>query len=94
MNREAKRQTLLITGINGLIRAMGFFLRVVMARMLGPEIMGIAELASGVHMLAITPLTSGLPMAVSRLTAKTDAEKAHLPLVAGLRLVRLVSLVL
>lgn len=94
MNREAKRQTLLITGINGLIRAMGFFLRVVMARMLGPEIMGIAELASGVHMLAITPLTSGLPMAVSRLTAKSDAEKAHLPLVAGLRLVRLVSLVL
>ncbi len=94
MNSEVKKQTLLITGLNGLIRAMGFLLRVVMARMLGAEIMGIAELASGVHMLAITPLTSGLPMAISRLTAKEDAATHHMPLVAGLTLVRQVCFVL
>lgn len=94
MNGEVKKQTLLITGINGLIRAMGFFLRVVMARLLGAEMMGIAELASSVHMLAITPLTSGLPMAISRLTAKETAEKVRMPLLAGLRLVRLTALFL
>lgn len=94
MNGEAKKQTLLITGLNGLIRAMGFLLRVVLARLLGAEMMGIAELASGVHMLAITPLTSGLPMAISRLTAKEAANKAHLPLLAGQRLVRVASGVL
>lgn len=94
MNGEARKQTMLITGLNGLIRAMGFLLRVVLARLLGAEMMGIAELASGVHMLAITPLTSGLPMAISRLTAKETADRAHMPLLAGQRLVRLVSIVL
>ncbi len=94
MNSKAKRQTILITGINGMIRAMGFLLRVLMSRILGAEIMGIAELASGIHMLAITPLTSGLPMAVSRLTAKEKEQNQYMPLKAGCHLVRLVSLLL
>lgn len=94
MSNDVKKQTLLITGLNGVIRAMGFLLRILMARLLGAEIMGIAELASGVHMLAITPLTSGLPMAISRLTAKETAEQKSMPLQAGLRLVRRAALVL
>lgn len=94
MNSDVKKQTLLVTGLNGLIRAMGFFLRVVMARMLGAEMMGIAELAGGVHMLAITPLTSGLPMAISRLTAKESRQNRTMPLQAGLALVRQVCLFL
>ena len=94
MNSEAKKQTILITGINGLIRAMGFLLRVFMSRTLGAEIMGIAELASGVHMMAITPLTSGLPMAISRLTAKEKEQNQYMPLKAGCILVRRVSVIL
>ncbi len=94
MNSEVKKQTVLITGLNGMIRAMGFLLRVLMSRMLGAEIMGIAELASGVHMLAITPLTSGLPMAVSRLTAKESEAHRLMPLQAGRQLVKRVSWIL
>ena len=54
----AKKQTLFLTGVNALVRAMGLLLRVLLSRFMGAEIMGIAELAQGVHMLAITPLTS------------------------------------
>ena len=88
MNASVKKQTLLVTGLNGMIRAMGFLLRILLSRMLGAEMMGIAELASGIHMLAITPLTSGLPIAVSRLTAKAPEEQQQAFLAAGLSLVR------
>ncbi|MBE5801217.1 MAG: hypothetical protein E7319_02915 [Clostridiales bacterium] len=94
MKDGAKRQTILLTGLNGLIRALGFLLRVMMSRILGAEVMGIAELAQSVHMLAITPLTSGLPLAISRLTAKEQKENKVFPLMAGMSLVRQLSLVL
>jgi stage V sporulation protein B len=61
--------------------------------MLGSEIMGIMELGGSVHMMAITPATAGLPLALSRLTAKAAAGKKEDALYAGKRLVRLLSLV-
>ena len=91
MKATIRNQTLLVTGLNSLIRVMGFVLRILLSRFLGAEMMGIAELASGVHMMAITPLTSGLPMAISRLTAKAKTHRETEPLQAGLRLVRHVS---
>lgn len=94
MDANVKKQTLLVTALNGMIRAMGFLLRILMSRMLGAEMMGIAELASGVHMLAITPLTSGLPMAISRLTAKANEKERTGPVTAGLLLVRQVAVFL
>lgn len=94
MKATIRNQTLLVTGLNGMIRVMGFVLRILLSRFLGAEMMGIAELASGVHMMAITPLTSGLPMAIGRLTAKTEQKNQTIPLQAGLQLVRRVSLVL
>ena len=54
--------------------------------------MGIMELGSSVHMMAITPATAGLPLAVSRLTAKAAEGKKEEALYAGKRLVRLLSL--
>lgn len=91
MKATIRNQTLLVTGLNGLIRVMGFVLRILLSRFLGAEMMGIAELASGVHMMAITPLTSGLPMAIGRLTAKTTQQDQTHPLKAGLKLVRKVA---
>lgn len=90
----AKKQTVFLTGINAIVRAVGLLMRVVLSRVLGAEIMGIAELAQGVHMLAITPLTSGLPMAISRMTAKADECDKQMPVLAGVSLVRLASAVL
>ena len=51
----AKKQTVFLTGVNAVVRALGLLMRVMLSRLLGAEIMGIAELAQGVHMLAITP---------------------------------------
>ncbi len=92
--QNAKQQTLLLAGVNAIVRALGLYMRVHLSRLLGAEIMGIAELCSGVHMLAITPLTSGLPLAVSRMTAKASQKDKELPLMAGLLLVQKASVVL
>lgn len=92
--RGAKRQTLLLTVVNTFVRALGLYMRVHLSRLLGAEIMGIAELCAGVHLLAITPLTSGLPLAISRMTAKAEEESRNMPLLAGILLVRKVSLFL
>ena len=71
----AKKQTVFLTGVNAVVRALGLLMRVMLSRLLGAEIMGIAELAQGVHMLAITPLTSGLPLAISRMTARAPKDE-------------------
>lgn len=90
----AKRQTIFLTGINAVVRALGLAMRVWMSRMLGAEVMGVMELAQSVHMVAISPLTSGLPVAISRLTARSDENSKARPLEAGLWLARKASLLL
>ena len=87
----AKKQTVFLTGVNAVVRALGLLMRVMLSRLLGAEIMGIAELAQGVHMLAITPLTSGLPLAISRMTARAPKDEKQKPLLAGVFLVRVAS---
>lgn len=94
MKTGAKRQTIFLTAINALVRALGLVLRVLLSRLVGAEIMGIAELAQGVHMLAITPLTSGLPVAISRITARAKPEDKQKPLLAGISMVRIASALL
>lgn len=89
-----KQKALFLTAVNAVVRALGLFLRVLLSRMLGAEIMGIAELAQGVHMIAITPLTSGLPMAISRMTARAKERDRQKPLLAGIRLVRVFAVIL
>lgn len=90
----ARKQTLFLTVVNGIVRAVGLLMRVLLSRMLGAEIMGIMELAQSVHMVAITPLTSGLPAAITRLTVKVDKKHQFLPLFSGLWIARLLSAVL
>ena len=90
----AKKQTVFLTGINALVRAMGLLMRVILSRMLGAEVMGIMELAQSVHMTAIAPLTSGLPQAISRLTAKSAPDDQEKPLLAGLNLARRASFIM
>ena len=69
-----KRQAM-ITAVSGaLVRAVGFGLRLWISRLLGAEALGIMELASGAHLLALTPAAAGLPGAVSRLTARAEDE--------------------
>lgn len=91
---NAKKQTLQLTCVNGFVRALGLVMRIFLSRLLGAEIMGIMELAQSVHMAAISPVTSGLPAAISRMTAKADCTNRLNPLAAGLFLVRLASWIL
>ena len=81
-----KKQALITAGSSALMRAMGFGIRLWISRMLGAEALGVMELASGAHMLALTPAAAGLPSAVSRLTAKAEnEEQKQLTLYAGRR---------
>ena len=70
-----KTQAMITTVCGALVRLMGFFLRLLLSRLLGAEALGVMELASGAHMLALTPAASGLPSAVSRLTARAETPE-------------------
>ncbi len=84
------------------VRVMGFALRIWLSRSLGPQAMGLVELAQSAQMLLITPVVSGLPAAVTRMCAKADAPRrarilrlsvllsllASVPLYAGAFLLR------
>lgn len=84
MKRQSlKNQALVTAGCNAVIRGLGFFMRLWISRLLGAEAVGVMELASGAHMMALTPAASGLPGAVSRLTAQTEGEEQGLVLYAG-----------
>lgn len=88
-----KRQALVLTLANAYTRALGFVLRMVSARLMGAEAMGVMELSSSAVMLAITPVTSGVPTAMSRLTAQRNADTTAV-LRSGLSLVKRLSLLL
>ena len=85
-----KRQALTLTLANAYTRALGFALRLISARWMGAEAMGVMELASSAVMLAITPVTAGLPTAISRLAAQKNAD-SHAVLRAGLHVVKRLS---
>lgn len=88
-----KKQAFVLTLANAYTRALGFVLRLVTARLMGAEAMGVMELSSSAVMLAVTPVTAGVPTAMSRLTAQRDADE-NAVLRAGLSLVKRLSLVL
>ena len=87
-------QTIILTGANILVRGAGFVMRILLSRWMGAETIGIMELASSAHMLAITPVTAGLPLAVSRLTAKAAHPQRTQALAAGRWLVNRLSLII
>lgn len=88
-----KKQALTLTLANAYTRALGFALRLITARLMGAQALGVMEMASSAIMLAITPVTAGVPTAVSRLTAQKDADEAAV-LRAGLSLVKRMTLLL
>lgn len=87
MKRQSiKRQTVVTTGCGLLNRGLGFLLRLLVNKALGPEAVGVMELAGSAHMLALTPVAAGLPGAVSRMTAKAEEKDRPLILYAGRKL--------
>lgn len=93
MTRSLKQQTLILSLGNAFTRGLGFALHLIFARMMGAEALGVMELAHSVGMLALTPVTAGVPTAMSRLTSRCKADQPEV-LRAGLRLNMLTSLVI
>lgn len=69
-------QAAILTGANVITRALGFVLRIVLSRLMGAQAMGVMELAHSAHMLSVTPVTAGLPLCISRLTARDKDDTA------------------
>lgn len=82
-----KKQALVLTIANAYTRILGFVLRLMTARLMGAQALGVMEMASSAVMLAITPVTAGIPTAMSRLAAQRDANDQTV-LRAGLSLVK------
>ena len=89
-----RRQALILTAANAFTRGLGFLLRLVMARHMSTEALGVMELAGSVSMLAMTPVTAGLPTAMSRLAARRTGKDRQELLRSGLSLVLRMSLLL
>lgn len=86
MAASLKKQALTLTLANAYTRALGFLLRLFCARIMGAEAMGVMELSSSAVMLAITPVTAGIPTAMSRLSAQREQHPRDV-LHAGIALV-------
>ena len=81
------KQTITLTLANAYTRGLGFLLRLALARIMGAEALGMMELTSSVSMLALTPVTAGTPVAVSRMTARHPSCDQRQVLLAGRSLV-------
>lgn len=69
--------TLLLLGAGILTRVLGFFGRVLVARTLGPQGMGLLAMSGAVFWLAVTVATAGMSVAVSRVVADRAATRPH-----------------
>lgn len=94
VGNSLRRQAMILTLANGATRAVGFVLHLMLARLMGAEALGVMELANTVGMLALTPVTAGVPAAMSRLTARRPACDQPSVLRAGVRLVTRMAAVL
>lgn len=93
MPQTLKKQALTLTIANGFTRGLGFLFRLMTARLMGAEAIGVMELSASAAMLALTPATAGLPTAMSRVTARPNANQSAV-LRAGLSLNRRIALVM
>ncbi len=77
MKRQSvRKQAVILTCANALTRALGFVLRILLSRLMGAEAVGVMELSHSAHMLSIAPVAAGLPLSVSRMTARDKDSRA------------------
>ena len=71
IKRVAKAAAIL-TAFSILTRAIGFFYRIYLSREAGAEAIGLFQIATSVFSVCITLTSSGIPVTVSRLTARAE----------------------
>ena len=77
VKKRLVRQTLGLSVSHFVLRVLGFVLRILLSRELGAAAMGLVELAHSAQQLLITPVVSGLPAAVSRMSAKAEGQSGR-----------------
>ncbi|MBQ4608206.1 MAG: oligosaccharide flippase family protein [Clostridia bacterium] len=92
MFRTLIGQTMLLSASHFFVRVIGFSMRIWLSRKLGPQAMGLVELAQSAQMLLITPVVSGLPAAISRMCAKAEHGEGARILRCGLFLALCISI--
>lgn len=65
----------IITGFAIITRLLGFIFRIYLSRMLGAEALGLYQVSLSVFMVLLTIITSGLPLVISKLSAKFFTKK-------------------
>ena len=77
----------MLTISNIAVRFLGMFYKVWLSQAISPVALGIFQLSMSVYMVLITPVASGLPNAVSRLSAKYMKQgHAGAVLLSGLKI--------
>ena len=64
----------IIIFFTALTRLAGFLFRIYLSRTIGSEALGIYQISFSVFMVLLTIIASGLPLIISRLTAKSIAK--------------------
>lgn len=70
MKKNILTSFMIITVFNALDRTLGFFFRIYLSREMGAENMGVYQVAMSVLMALLTFITSGIPLVVSKRTAR------------------------
>ncbi len=71
------KTVLLITIFSVITRVAGFIFRIYLSREIGAESLGLYQIAFSIFIVLVTIICSGLPLTVSRLTAKYETLKEH-----------------
>jgi len=66
--------TIILTTANFFVRVLGFVYRILLSRIVGAEGIGIVQLIFPISMLLITIVSSGVPIAVSKLVSEYQAK--------------------
>ena len=70
MSKTLFQSVLIVAGFSVLTRFLGFIFRIYLSRELGAELLGVYQVAFSVFMVLIVLISSGIPLAVSKSTAK------------------------
>ena len=73
--RSLLKTVFIITGFAVITRILGFIFRIYLSRMLGAEMLGLYQVSLSVFMVLLTVITSGLPLVISKLSAKFLVKK-------------------
>jgi len=68
------RAVALITGFTVATRGLGFVFRIILAQMLGAEMLGVYQIAFSFFLVFLTAIASGLPLIISRQVSSLPAD--------------------